>query len=73
MAFSQSIAPALKRRTADGAEAPYSGASRTMRQSAASQQPTFGDCTRLSVLTVLTPANQVNEVRSAGRPMNYSG
>jgi hypothetical protein len=40
-------APALKRRTADGAEAPYSGASGTMRQRAESQQPTFGDCTHL--------------------------
>ena len=39
-------APALKRRTADGAEAPYSGASGTMRQRAASQQPTFWACTR---------------------------
>ena len=46
MAFSHSIAPALKRRTADGAEAPYSGASGTMRQRAESHQPTFWDCTR---------------------------
>jgi hypothetical protein len=45
MAEPHLIAPALKRRTADGAEAPYSGASGTMRQRAVSQQPTFGDCT----------------------------
>ena len=68
MADSDSIAPALKRRTADGAEAPYSGASGTMQQRAASRQPIFGDCTRLAVLT---PANQVNEVRIVGRFMNY--
>jgi hypothetical protein len=42
-------APALKRRTTDGAEAPYSGASGTMRQRAVSRQPTFWDCTRRRV------------------------
>jgi hypothetical protein len=46
MAILQSISPALKRRTADGAEAPYSGASGTMRQRAESRQPTFWDCSR---------------------------
>jgi hypothetical protein len=45
MAEPHSMAPALKRRTADGAEAPYSEASRTMRQRAAAQQSTFWDCT----------------------------
>ena len=47
--------PALKRRTRDGAEAPYSGASGTMRQRTASQQPTFWDCSGYRRATIGRP------------------
>ena len=65
MAEPDSISPALKRRTADGTEVPYSGASGTMQQRAESPQPTFWDCTHRSTywLGLIGPIGPAHGVR----------